>query len=112
MFKHMRLVMIAGMLALTGCTGNVCARAERVYSDLTDKVRPCESQGFSVNQIDVAQCEERLAKCSDADMKVADEFLDCMDELGTCQPENTKPFTDALQACVEQHKASAGCNPY
>jgi hypothetical protein len=112
MFKQVVLVMTVGMGTLMGCSGSVCSRAERVYSDMADKARPCESQGFSVAPVDVDACEARLEKCSDAETEMAYALLDCMDKVGTCQASNTKPFSDAVQACVEQHKVSPGCNPY
>jgi hypothetical protein len=112
MFKQVILVMTVGIGTLMGCRDSVCSRAERVYSDLADRTRPCESQGFLVDPVDVDACEARLENCSDSETEVAYALLDCMDKVGTCQASNTKPFSDAVQACVDQHKVSRGCNPY
>lgn len=94
-----RLLLLALAIATPACS-SPCARWTRI-------VRECTS-GL-VGDADTERCEERLERCSDADVARIHAHLDCVEERAQCD-DGAAENEDAAEQCFG-HLAglSTGC---
>lgn len=98
--KRLAGLFAAVSLALTGCGGSLCEKAADSVDTFNEKAKPC---GVSVDPITDAQiktCEANESKCTDADKKALDKYVDCIADLDKCSPGSENTFASAVQACT------------
>lgn len=99
-----------GALLLAGCSGSgtICERMEAVAK--REKVKDCPaitnnitlSEDFSVDR-----CETASQGCTDDDNAKFEAFLDCYDELGTCEEASQQEYLSGWNECILKSKGTS-----
>lgn len=88
-------VLLSG--ALFGCGGNVCDRQAAVGQVILDRAKDC--RGVTLTMPSHATCEAALPVCTDGDIRMMHQTLDCQERVAACVPGSEQSFIAALNGC-------------
>ena len=103
-------VLVLGMSLVASsaaCTGSVCDRAEAVSKGLADKGAACRADGglAAPDTFDKAKCEADVSACTQADLKIVNSDLDCVDRVAACVAGDDMGWLGALMSCAQGYAA-------
>lgn len=101
-----RLISALAVVSLTlmGCGGSLCEDFADSFSSIEEKVEDCSSFDDVTfdepSESEIKSCEENLDKCSDADQKILEKFIDCVGDLDKCTNSTEQAFATSFLACA------------
>jgi hypothetical protein len=90
-----------------GSSQSLCDRVDATRASLAEKAKTCPDA--PVRLVDKAQCEAALSSCTDVDKTALGKALDCMGQVGTCDPAKSFDWVLASAACVVSNPLSQAC---
>ena len=102
--KKLACALVVVSLSMMGCSGSLCDQVADAGKDLNNKISGCpDLSDAKIDQptdAELKQCEDNLDKCSDADKKAINTFLDCVGKLDKCTPATEQAFSTSFLACA------------
>lgn len=95
-FDILSVVLCALLLALQLGCGNYCDRAESSSKSVVDKARNCR---LTVRVVSKGTCDRIIPSCTDGDIKLMNQMLDCTDRVPACTAGQEAGFSAALASC-------------
>jgi hypothetical protein len=90
-------------LALTACGGSQCddiADASKHISDSTTACTSIHSAYTEPTQAEKDSCETSLKSCTSDDKKKIDDFVSCINGLGTCKAGEEQSYSLQVVGCI------------
>lgn len=105
------LVVASFAIALGGCGGSVCDRAQSVFNSLQNKGNACSFGDAGVSTIapgvpligssfNKQTCETKIKQCSSSDKDQLNRALDCLDRTPTCARGAEVQYLFGVLSCV------------
>lgn len=92
---------------VVGCGPSTCERLAVASEQLQEKSKLCLAP--NTEEFDMQQCEEVSKSCSWADRDGLHRFADCVDRLGTCDPDQLEAWVNDYFDCVNEVHVPSSC---
>ena len=95
----MPIWMVAGAAVFgIGCGGTLCDRQQAEAQRMIDKASNCPAVSLTLPSRNA--CEQMLTICTDADLKIVQQSIDCQALVPACIPGNELSFASSANSCL------------
>ena len=96
-----------GSLALAACGGsNLCQDAQNTWNNFNNKSAPC---GYNALVFTRSTCDQDVGQCTDSDKSTAQTYFNCLNNLPTCNSNDSAGWASQVQACGNPTVSNQTC---